>query len=69
MNQPNPNQLQNMEDVTRYWSDCATQLQKTPDDKLVASAIVAVVGNKHDDLWYRGSDSHPAYSIIFELHS
>ena len=64
-----PQNLNSMEDVTGYWLHCLHELDEGADDKEVASHMVGVVSNPHNEEWGSGfgPHSHPAYPIVFEL--
>ncbi len=66
MDKLRPQDLTSMPEVTRYWKQCLDELADGTEDEIVASHMVGVVANSHDEEW-SGAAGHPAYPIIFEL--
>lgn len=62
-----PQDLSDMRDVTLYWRQCLAELDTAADDREVASHMVGVVGNAHEQDWASNAATHPAYPLIFEL--
>ncbi len=60
-------ELKDIAEVTEYWKKCLELLEAGRPDTDVASLMVNVVSNDKDDDWSTSTESHPAYSLIFEL--
>lgn len=63
MQMNDPNKLSNLHEVANYWSACLAVLNNK-NDREVASSIVSIISNDHDQEWREQS---PLYEHIFEL--
>ncbi len=60
-------ELSTLSEVASYWKECLSLLSSRTPDSEIASMIVSVVNNPNDSEWSDGVNSHPAYSLIFEI--
>jgi len=67
MERLNPQNLESLAQVSKYWQQCLADKENGEDERETAAHIVGVMSNNKDEEWSSGSQSHPAYNIIFEL--
>lgn len=65
MEKYSPENLRNLGDVVSYWERCLSKLKLGEDDTVIASQMVDVVNNIHDNEWSDSNNEY--YSEIFEL--
>jgi hypothetical protein len=59
--------IQTIPEVVAYWRECLGLLDKGYPDQQVAALMVNIVNNDQDEIWNSDPNSHPAYSLIFEM--